>query len=375
MNDSFRGEPRRVAYYSVGAFPPPWCGVSFVNQRLFEIASQLGITATIFNTSATTLDERTITRLRRIPGVCRVFAHFIRRHAQKLPVYLSASGGYAVLYETAFALIARWAGAPVAVHHNSFRYVNERFWPMKLLRWAAGRTAVHIMLSESMARRFAAVYGSVNYLCVSNCAFLQPPAAAPSSSIREPFVIGFLSNLSEEKGLGEVAALAESARRDGLSWRFRIGGPFATSRLEKKFRPRLEGLGNVELLGSLLGDAKAHFYGSLDAFVMPTKYFNEAEPIVVLEAMQYGVPVIAYARGVLPEVLQSCGVIIPREQSFVPAALRDIALWASDRSEHERSRRATLLAYQTLFDSSRKELEKLVAFLRSDQRSHLVALP
>ena len=152
-----------------------------------------------------------------------------------------------------------------------------------------------------------------------------------------------------------------------MSWRFRIGGPFATSRLEKKFRPRLEGLGNVELLGPLLGDAKAHFYGSLDAFVMPTRYFNEAEPIVVLEAMQYGVPVIAYARGVLPEVLQSCGVIIPSEQSFVPAALRDIAIRASDRREHERSRRATLLAYQTLFDSSRKELKKLVAFLRSDQ--------
>jgi glycosyltransferase involved in cell wall biosynthesis len=368
MKASSHAEPKGVCYYSVGAFPPPWCGVSFVNQRLSEITSQVGVFAAVFNTSAMALDERTITRMRRIPAVFRVFARFIQRQAQKSPVYLSASGGYAILYETAFALIARRSGAPVAIHHNSFRYINERFWPMKLLRWAAGRAAVHIMLSESMARRFAAAYGDVKYLCVSNCAFLQPPLMTIAKPTRGPCVVGFLSNLSEEKGLEDVMALAELARSQGLPWRFRIGGPFASMRCEARYRSRLEKLENVELLGSLLGDAKCDFYASLDVFVMPTRYFNEAEPIVVLEAMQYGVPVIAYERGVLPEVLQLCGIVVPNDQPFAPTALHHVARWASDHNEHERARRATLMAYQTLFESSRKELDKLVGFLRSHQK-------
>lgn len=362
-----------VGYYSVGAFPPPWCGVSYVNQRVRDLALATGIAVGVFNTSAPYLDERALTRFRRLCTIVTAFVRFLRRKVPRSPVYLSASGGYALLYEAVFALTARLAKAPVVIHHHSFRYINKRFRPMKLLRWCAGREAVHIMLSESMARRFVATYGIINYLCVSNCAFLRAPTIAVASTSQDTWNVGFFSNLSVEKGLKDVIALAEVARDEGKPWQFWIAGPFATQQVESQYRSRMEELPNVNLLGPLLDEAKSDFYSSLDVFVMPTRYFNEAEPIVVLEAMQYGVPVIAYGRGVLPEVLQSCGVVIRNDQQFVAAASRIIARWQSDRREHVKVRDATAHAYKTLFDTSCIQLDKMLALLRGNQTGRVSA--
>ena len=362
-----------VGYYSVGAFPPPWCGVSFVNQRVSDLALAAGISVGIFNTSAPYLDERALTRFRRFCTVLKAFVRFLRRKVPKTALYLSASGGYALLYESAFALTARMAKAPIVIHHNSFRYINKRFRPMKLLRWCAGREAVHVMLSESMARRFVETYGSINYLCVSNCAFLRAPTVSVSSTSQDRWNVGFFSNLSLEKGLKDVIALAEVARNEGRLWQFWIAGPFASQRVEHQYKTRIEQMPNVKLLGPLLGEAKSDFYSSLDVFVMPTRYFNEAEPIVVLEAMQYGVPVIAYGRGVLPEVLQSCGVVIRDDQQFVATASRIIARWQSDRKEHVKVRDATVHAYETLFDASCIQLDKMLALLRGNQTGRVSA--
>lgn len=356
-----------VGYYSVGAFPPPWCGVSFVNQRVRDLALAAGISVGVFNTSAPYLDGRALTRFRRLCTVLTAFVRFLRRKVPRSALYLSASGGYALLYEAAFALTARMAQAPIVIHHNSFRYINKRFRPMKLLRWCAGREAVHIMLSESMARRFVATYGIVKYLCVSNCAFLRAPTIGVAFKFQDPWKVGFFSNLSVEKGLEDVIKLAEVARNEGRPWQFLIAGPFASQQVESQYRPRFEALPNVKLLGPLRNEEKRDFYSSLDVFVMPTRYFNEAEPIVVLEAMQYGVPVIAYGRGVLPEVLQSCGVVIRDDQQFIAVALRIMARWQSDRREYVKMRDATVCAYETLFDTSCIQLDKLLALLSGNQ--------
>jgi glycosyltransferase involved in cell wall biosynthesis len=354
-------------YDGVGFFPPPWCGVSFVNEAMRKQATASGMHVRVYNTAGPALDTSNITRAKRCFKALEALASFICRSSRTRPVYMSASGGYALLYEACFALVARFAGAPTFIHHNSFRYINKSFWPMRLLRKASGQDATHVMLSESMARRFTAVYGPVRYMCVSNCAFLHAPSADITTSSQGTWNVGHFSNLSVEKGLKDVIALAEVARNEGRPWQFWIAGPFASQQVELQYRPRIEELPNVKLLGPLLEEAKRDFYSSLDVFVMPTRYLNEAEPIVVLEAMQYGVPVIAYDRGVLLEVLQSCGVVIRDDQQFLAAASRIIARWHSDRGEHKQARAATLRAYQALFDTSSLQRDKLLGLLGDKQ--------
>jgi len=61
-------------------------------------------------------------------------------------VYCSVSGGYAILGEILFALIACRQGAQLVLHHHSFRYLDRPFLPMQLLAQAAGSSAVHVVL-------------------------------------------------------------------------------------------------------------------------------------------------------------------------------------------------------------------------------------
>src|SRR5262249_17798066 len=63
----------------------------------------------------------------------------------------------------------------------------------------------------------------------------------------------------------------------------------------------------------------------------PTRYVSEAQPLVILEALSAGIPVIATTRGCICDLLSSGGTALPEGADFVPAAVRLIADWAGDR--------------------------------------------
>ena len=75
--------------------------------------------------------------------------------------------------------------------------------------------------------------------------------------------------------------------------------------------------------GRVLGPDKARFFDDIDVFVFPTRYTNEAEPLVVLEALRAGKPVIATARGCIADDLpMAAGAVFP-EHEFIDAICPD----------------------------------------------------
>jgi glycosyltransferase involved in cell wall biosynthesis len=353
-------------YHSVGFFPPPWCGVSFVNDGVRRLAKQHGVSARFFDTAGPGLDGSLRTRLYRLARTIRSLAAFALRRDRKRPVYMSSSGGYAILYETVFSLLARFSGATQIIHHHSFRYVNRWFWPTALFRKVAGRDALHVVLSESMAAKFQSEYGPSRTLCLSNSVFLETNVQPKTAPRGTGLVAGLLSNLSEEKGLADFLALAKLAQVSGKSWVFRLAGPFAESALEQHARTLANQLGNIEILGPVLADSKREFYQSIDVFLFPTTYSNEAEPLVVLEALSYGVPVIAFGRGAIPEILSKCGTVISPGTDFVEPAFARLLAWESDRGMHARDGRAADLAYRDLLAKSQSSLQQLLVALRGE---------
>ena len=81
------------------------------------------------------------------------------------------------------------------------------------------------------------------------------------------------------------------------------------------------------------------FFENIDVFVFPTK--NEAEPLVIYEAMQHGLPIITYGRGCIPEIIDTkCGLVIPPDQPFAPLALEQIKKWLASPVLFESASRA-----------------------------------
>ncbi len=130
--------------------------------------------------------------------------------------------------------------------------------------------------------------------------------------------LAFLGELREDKG--PLRAI-ECGARLGLPVRL-AGRP--TEFFRERIEPLVDGC-QVEYVGELQHEAKNVFLREALALLFPVQSF-EACPLVVLEAMACGTPVVAYKTGPLPELVASrvSGLLIDSDRPFVPQ-VRDIS--------------------------------------------------
>ena len=61
----------------------------------------------------------------------------------------------------------------------------------------------------------------------------------------------------------------------------------------------------VAYVGRKIGEEKEAFFRQADVFVFPTYYYNECFPLVILEAMEYKLPVISTNEGGIPDIVKN----------------------------------------------------------------------
>ena len=132
-----------------------------------------------------------------------------------------------------------------------------------------------------------------------------------------------LGRLSPEKGLDILLKAVAGLVREGLDVRLVLlgDGPLRgeLQQLAEQF-----GIGQRVLLPGFLADAP-RLLGCFDIFALPS--LTEGLPMVVLEAMQAGLPIVASRVGGIPQVLDqgACGLLTPAgDVQAVRTALRDI---------------------------------------------------
>ena len=173
--------------------------------------------------------------------------------------------------------------------------------------------------------------------------------------------IGFLSNLIPEKGLDTVIDVFRALHREFGQLALVIAGP-ATEQSARRLidSATQEFAGAVDYRGPIYGSAKDAFYRDVDVFLFPTRYPNEAQPLVVLEALAAGVPVIATARGCIAEDLITGGIVVLPEMNFVHAAVLAISGWLGDPARMKHLSTTALNRANELHSASRHELAQLI---------------
>lgn len=114
----------------------------------------------------------------------------------------------------------------------------------------------------------------------------------------------------------------------------------------------------ITYYGKKFGDNKENFFNDADIFVFPTYYPNECFPLVLLEAMQHGLPCISTKEGGIPDIIQDgrTGLLVGRRNS------KDLAEKIAWMIDHPTERTAmgiagcrlyrnkfTLLAFENMF--------------------------
>ena len=245
--------------------------------------------------------------------------------------YMPVDSGLGIVYTMALAGTARLFRYERTLHHHSFAALSRPAWRMSLLTRVAGPECMHVLLCPAMQLRFQALYPAARTaMSVSNAIF-TPPVPRPRHGKTGPLRIGHLSNLCADKGLDTLFALLRALKAEGMDVRLVLAGP-GLGRMDNALVAA--GLvafdGDVEYRGPVDGDAKAAFYRDIDVFVFPTRYRNEAQPLVLFEAMAAGVPVLAHDRGCIGSDIPRPG-LVPQDRDFVQAVLPALRLWAEDR--------------------------------------------
>ncbi len=134
----------------------------------------------------------------------------------------------------------------------------------------------------------------------------------------------YLSNLSAAKGYADVMAAAAQVASVTPNVRFTIAGEWlgARERAAGMVARRRMGLdGRLEFTNAISGLRKAELFKSADIFVFPPRQL-EGQPVVLLEAMSHGLPVVTTAKGGIVDVVVDgqTGVFVPPGD---PTALAD----------------------------------------------------
>jgi glycosyltransferase involved in cell wall biosynthesis len=344
-----------------GPLPPPVHGFSTVCAMMLDLL-KARMPVEVFN-RAPSPRPKPIGVLQQLSRAVNYLATCVGKRDTAL--YLALSGGRGQLIDLIYVLISKLFRRPIYIHHHSYAYINS---PSRLSRcfFALVRNENHIVLSPKMGLSLTGVYGlrPERVRVVSNAAFYRwDDAFQVQANEAAPLRLGFLSNITLEKGIVEFFDVLAALNRRGIAYRAHIAGPVAPE-ARQSFHKLLQSTAHVHYLGPIYGEDKERFYRQLDIFLFPTRYANEAEPLVIYEAMRRGVHVIACDRGAIAEMLRDgAGLVLPQEAAVDIAAVH-IERFSNDRRALLSAKCASMRQAQRILSSSKTSLENLVACMQ-----------
>ncbi|GAC1464071.1 MAG: glycosyltransferase family 4 protein [Chloroflexota bacterium] len=203
----------------------------------------------------------------------------------------------------AAALAMQGTRLPFVVTEHSeaqWRGLCARAWS----RWLYGRTAATIAVTQSIRHRLITLdhVPDDRIIVIANAvATREPPHSHPRSE-RGPDgpIVGVVARLQPEKGVGVFLEAAAGLTSLFPTCRFVVvgDGPLRDPLMRQV---RELGMGDRTHFLGFRTDARA-LMEEFDALVVPS--LSEGAPLVILEAMSAGVPIVATSVGGIPEQIQ-----------------------------------------------------------------------
>lgn len=364
--------------------PPPLHGQSYMVELMLRGLSEndcgieiLHVNAQ-FATSNQDVGKFRIGKVLRLFGYCFKALSFRFRNGARTLYYVPAPPVRNPLYRDWLVLTILRPFFPHTILHWHAAGLGEWIekqpgWMRRLTQLALGRASVSVSLGR-FNEKDAAVFRPRKSVIVPNgipdpCrhfAELLPakrhrlqqrelawnsPSALPHNSTVVVRVL-YLSLCSKEKGVFDaiegVCQANRLCREDHLPMEFEltIAGPFPDQVTEDFYHQTLERLGNpktIRHVGFADHEKKVSLLSEADIFCFPTFYYAESFGLVVLEAMAFGLPILATKWRSVPDLFPANypGLVEIQSPDEISAALFHLAL----RDDSEIFRRTFLENY------------------------------
>ncbi len=304
--------PEKPALLLLGQTPPPWHGQAVATQILFDHDwpdFEVHRLRMEFSEDMHEVGKFQWKKLSHLFHLIRKTRRLLKLNPGALLFYPPGSAKWIPFLRDVFFLgcTRHLAGRTIFIYHASGLPV---FVSSGWLRRLLGRLAYHEAdLSLEVAQEKIPphdVFRAKSWQWCP-CAIAVPDIPLISKATANPLVVLFVGSLQEGKGVLQI--LETAALLGDRGFHFRIVGKWISREFEKQARDLHTKLGlgsKVEFPGELTGDAKWHAYATADVFFFPTHYASEATPIVLMEALGAGLPLLSTEWAGIPAMLEGC---------------------------------------------------------------------
>lgn len=356
--------------------PPPVHGMSTINKKFIDFVSSCGIEYKFVDTAGFIKSKnsgRLVTIVSKLLGFFCNLARIVSvaNHPHKL-VYRSINGGLGQLYDCFYMMLFRLFGFEIIIHHHSFAYLTKKSLLFKVLLRITGSNAKHIALGVTMKTLLSEKYDidENSIIVLSNACFFSDSNLNSSEQSKvgsfnhsKNVIVSYLSNLTLDKGIDVFISLSKYCSERSDKYSFRVGGPIVDPRVTDIIKPYIdEGL--IEYLGPVYAKEKETFIQETDVFIFPSRYINEAEPLVVFEFASAGALLITSQRGELKNIVPELGGCAIHEPNVIDLYDKLDSFSSAKMFTGEEKKKRTDI-YNQFCAQRRLGLDEIKAFLRS----------
>lgn len=328
----------------VGRFPPPLDGQAIATRRLAQLLEPYSMLRRIdVSTGESSLAESDV-RLRagRIPHylACRKRLRATARsqpHATVLWTGISGSTlGHFRDLTVILPILKRHRKVYAVVHwgnfHELFTRLSTRFTAQRMMRQVAGV----VFLNDTLRRRSAAWVPEEKQIIIPNTidesillddSELDDKRAAHRE--RATFNLLYLGSMTASKGWADVVRAAEILDRQKVDVRLDLVGRWESEQSHEMFTDYITHRGLSDIVhhhGTVTDRSRVKdFFRQADAFVLPTYYPTEAQPLTIIEALNAGTPVITTRHAGIPDMVDDRveGYLVsPQQPEAIAAAVQ-----------------------------------------------------
>lgn len=305
---------RKLRVLVIGYLPPPYFGPSVTFQALMRSAFPERIDVSFIDqTVSRKVGELERIQVRKLLLLARMLLQLVSRLLGRKFDYCCLSisvNRNAFLKERLFIRVARLFGVPSVLyaHANGFVDFYNQSPPrlQRLIDDTVSKAAGAIVMGKNLRFNFERWLPAERIFVVgSGVEASQLPQRSVDAG--KSFTVLFLGNLIREKGVFVLLDAVPKIVAAHPQVRFVFAGDWKSDvdRSEAERRIQVSGIqSQVSFAGVVWGERKWQLLVDADAFAFPTYYPLEAHPLVIVEAMEAGLPIVSTKWAAIPEMVE-----------------------------------------------------------------------
>jgi len=246
-------------------------------------------------------------------------------------IHIHTCSGFSFYRSAVDMVVAKRMGCRTILHIHGAAFdkfhADAGIVERRLIAWSLSRVDRVIALSTSWGEKLCVIAPRARVAVVENAVSIPVDDAVRDH--RGPCRFLLLARMDEWKGIDDLLEAAAHLQSGGATFEIVLAGPAGSAGdaviLDKKIRAR--GLQKaIRYVGPVRGEDKSKLLRRADVYIQPSHY--EGMPLSLLEALSYGLPVVATRVGAVPEVVTDSreGLLVPPHRpDRLASAMRTLA--------------------------------------------------